>query len=105
MVVLKNENEFESLVLKNKKPVLVDFYADWCGPCQALLPTLEELSKEYDGKLDIVKVDVDANRDIASKYEIRGIPALFFFKDGEVKNLLSGLQPKENLVSEINKLV
>ena len=101
MKTINGLEEFNKEVLENKKTVLVDFYADWCGPCKALSPTLEELSSEYADSLEVIKVNVDDNRELATKYNIRGIPAIFFFKDGEVKSLLSGNQPKAALVQEI----
>lgn len=104
MKILNGTEEFTQEVIKSEKPVLVDFFAEWCGPCKALIPTLDELSSELKDELKIVKIDVDQNSELATKYEIRGIPALFFFKNGEVKSFMSGLQSKESIIQEFNKI-
>lgn len=90
-------DNFEAEVLKSTVPVLVDFYADWCGPCQALIPTIDELASELEGKAKIVKVDVDASGELAQKYEVMSIPALKVFNGGEVTGEAVGLQSKDNL--------
>ena len=82
---------------------LVDMYADWCGPCQALAPTIEKLSHDYEGKANITKLDVDASGDIAQRYGVMSIPTILFFKDGQMVGKTVGLQPKENLENELNK--
>ena len=89
-VVQINDREFESEVLKSTIPVLVDFYAEWCGPCKIVAPTMEVLSKEYTGKVKFVKVNVDNNQDVASKYDIMSIPTAMIFQNGEVKDSLIG---------------
>ncbi|WP_343528919.1 thioredoxin [Sphingomonas sp.] len=76
------EQDFDEIVLKNDKPVLVDFWAPWCAPCKALAPTLDEMAEEYDGEMEIVKVDVDANPGLAERFEVRGIPLLLIVKNG-----------------------
>ncbi len=77
-----SEASFEADVLKSERPVLVDFWAEWCGPCKAIAPILEEIAKDYDGKITVAKVDVDANQGISAKFGIRGIPTLILFKNG-----------------------
>ena len=77
-----SEASFEADVLKSERPVLVDFWAEWCGPCKAIAPILEEIAKDYDGKITVAKVDVDSNQGISAKFGIRGIPTLILFKNG-----------------------
>ena len=76
------EQDFDELVLKNDKPVLVDFWAPWCGPCKALAPTLDEIAEEYAAEMEVVKVDIEANPKLAERFEVRGIPLLMIVKDG-----------------------
>ena len=87
--------DFESVVLKSSKPVVVDFWAEWCGPCKQIGPALEEISKELAGKVEIVKMNVDENQDHPSKYNIRGIPTLLIFKDGKIIAQKTGAVPKK----------
>jgi thioredoxin 1 len=87
------DGEFEAVVLKSEVPVLVDFYADWCGPCRAIAPTIEALSTEFHGKVKFVKVDVDANQEVASKYEIMSIPTVMLFENGKVEDSIVGAYP------------
>lgn len=96
-----NSNNFEDLVLKSEKPVLVDFWAPWCGPCRMLAPTLESLAGETDS-VTIVKLNVDDNQALASNYQIRGIPTLILFKNGDVDKKISGVQSLDNLKKFIN---
>lgn len=98
------EATFETEVLKSKTPVLVDFWAEWCAPCKAVTPILEELSEKYRGKITVAKVNVDQNANIAVRYGILNIPTLIFFKNGQEVDRLVGLQPKAQLDAKFQKL-
>ena len=95
---LSSEN-FTEEVLNSEKPVLVDFYADWCGPCNAMSPVIEELAKELEGKAKVGKINVDENLDIAVEYNVMSIPTLIVFKNGKEEKRLVGLRDKEELLS------
>lgn len=100
-----NDSNFEEVVLKSDKPVLVDFWAEWCGPCRAIGPVIEELSKEYEGKALIVKLNTDENPITPSNYAIRSIPTLLFFKGGQVVDKLIGAVPKSNIKAKLDAVL
>ncbi len=99
------DDSFEQEVLKSNTPVVVDFWAAWCGPCKMIAPILEEIASEYDGKLKVAKVDVDSNTKIASQFRIMSIPSLLFFKNGQLVEQVVGAMPKAQLVSKVNKVL
>ncbi|HRG88162.1 MAG TPA: thioredoxin [Chitinophagales bacterium] len=103
MATQLTDSNFKETVLDSGKLTLVDFWAEWCGPCKAIGPVIEELSKEYDGKAIIGKVDVDSNPETAMKYGIRNIPTILFIKNGQVVDKQVGAVPKANLVAMLNK--
>ncbi len=104
-IIEATTSNWDSEVLGTNGLVLVDFWAVWCGPCRMVAPTVEELSKEYKGKLKVVKLNTDENADVASRYKIMGIPTLMFFKDGEKVDQLVGAVPKSQLKDRIDSLL
>ncbi len=92
-VIRLNDGEFDTEVLKSSVPVVVDFYADWCGPCHAIAPTIEALSNEFAGKIKFVKVNVDTNQEVASRYEIMSIPTIMLFEKGKIEDSIVGAYP------------
>ena len=100
-----NDENFENIVINSDKPVLVDFWAEWCGPCKMLTPTIDAISEEYNEKSVIVKFNVDESPTIATKYGIRSIPSLLFFNKGEVAEQRVGAVSKEELTAVLDKLI
>ena len=100
-----SDTNFETDVLKSSRPVLVDFWAEWCGPCKALAPKLDEIAKEFGEKVTVAKVDIDQNKETPTAYGVRGVPTLALFKDGQVVDQLVGNHPKENIEAMLNKHV
>lgn len=100
-----SDDNFESEVLKSDKPVLIDFWATWCGPCRTIAPIVEELASEYNGKVKIGKLDVDNNQQTAIKYGVRSIPTLLVFKNGEVRETIIGAVPKGQIVQKLNSVI
>ena len=100
-----SDANFEQEVIQSDGPVLVDFWAEWCGPCRALTPVLESLSDEYSGRAKIAQVDVDANQQTAMKFGIRSIPTVMLFNNGEVVDSFIGVRPKTDYAASIEKLI
>ena len=104
-VIELNDKNFEKEVVKSEIPVLVDFYADWCGPCLMLKPIFEELSKDFSGKIKFAKINTSYFPDIASSYGISGIPCLIFLEKGKEKERIIGLMPKKELKEKIDSMI
>lgn len=100
-----SDDNFESEIVNSEIPSMVDFWAEWCGPCKKVGPVVEELAAEYEGKIKIAKMDVDSNRQTPAKFGIRNIPTLILFKGGEVVNTIVGAQPKTSIEDELKKLL
>ena len=102
-VIHATDADFDSVVLQSEQPVLVDFWAQWCGPCKMIAPALDELADSYDGRAKVVKVDIDQNRATAMKYHVRSIPMLLVFKDGQVQGTQIGAVGKAQLAQLLDK--
>jgi thioredoxin 1 len=105
MAIEITDANFEELVVNSDKPVMIDFWAVWCGPCRMIAPIVEEMSHEYEGKAVIGKVDVDSNPEIANKYGIRNIPTVLFVKNGQVADKQVGAAPKQAFASKLEALL
>ena len=102
--VAVSDGTFDAEVVASKTPVIVDFWAEWCGPCKRIAPLLEELLGEYDGRIKVVKVDIDANRELAERFRIQSIPTLLFFRDGQVVDRVVGALPKGQIAERFARL-
>lgn len=105
MALEVNDNNFEEIVIKSDIPVMVDFWAEWCGPCRVIGPYIEEISKEFAGRAKVVKCDVDSCPGVAAKYGIRNIPTVLFFKNGAIADKQVGAVPKANFTSKLTALI
>ncbi len=105
MAIEITDANFEEQVLKSDKPVMVDFWAEWCGPCRMVGPIIEDISKEYEDKAVVGKLDVDANQEFAAKYGVRNIPTVLIFKDGEIVGRQVGVAPKNAYTDALDQLL
>ncbi len=105
MTLEVNDTNFDDLVSKSDKPVMIDFWAEWCGPCRMIAPFVEEISKEYEGRALVLKCDVDSSPGVAQRFGIRNIPTVLFFKGGSVADKQVGAVPKANFINKLEALL
>jgi thioredoxin 1 len=105
MALEVNDDNFDEVVIKSDKPVIVDFWAEWCGPCRMISPIMEEISNEFSGKALVVKCDVDSSPNVSARYGIRNIPTILFFRDGKIADKQVGAVPKNTFVSKLRALI
>jgi thioredoxin 1 len=105
MAIAVNDSNFNEIVINSDKPVLVDFWAPWCGPCRMIAPIIDELATELEGKAVIAKCDVDSSESVPVKYSIRNIPTILFFKNGELRDKIVGSTTKAAIVAKLNDLM
>ena len=103
-IINLDESNFDREVIQTEKPVVVDFWAEWCGPCKMITPLLDEVAREKNGEIKVAKVNVDENQSLSFKYNIRAIPTLLFFKNGQLRDQVTGVTSKKDLVSRIDAL-
>jgi thioredoxin 1 len=103
-ILTLTQDNFEKNVLKSQTPILVDFWAEWCGPCKMIAPVLDELAEEYSGRVNIGKVNVDENQNLAAEYGVRAIPTLLLFQNGQVAEQMLGLKSKRDLKASLDKV-
>jgi thioredoxin 1 len=104
-VVEVNDSNFEQEVLKSAQPVMIDFWAAWCGPCKAIAPVVDEIAVQYTGKLKVVKMDVDRNAATPQRYGVRGIPTLLLIKDGQVRSQIVGYKGKDEIAKAVDSIL
>jgi thioredoxin 1 len=105
MALEVNDGNFDEVVIKSDKPVIVDFWAEWCGPCRMIAPIIDDISKEFSGRVIVAKCDVDNSPQVSARFGIRNIPTVLFFKEGKIADKQIGAVPKTNFVNKLNALL